>query len=607
MKIYLRLLSFARPIGKYAVPYILFTFLGVIFSTLNLALLVPLLTILMGPQKGAPLPAKPEHFLDIVKTFNYYSAWLNQHYGTERSLLFVCAIIVISVLLSNLLRYLSERMMENLRIQTLFNLRNAVMKNIMTLDLAYFNNERKGNIIAKVASDIYVVQYSVTSTLQVLFKEPLTLLAYLVMLFVISYKLTLISMLVLPLSALIISRIVKGLRKQSSDSQKLHGLMISYLDEALIGMRVVKAFNAVKFVTGRFEKENRKLSSISRNMASRQQLASPVSEFMGVLMVAAIVLYGGSLVLSNESDLTGPAFIAYIALFSQVLRPAKAISDSLASIHQGVAAGERMLSLVDEKPVITDAPGATDITTFKDRIKFENVSFGYTERRVLNAISFDIPHGQTVAIVGPSGGGKSTLMDLIPKFIQPQEGTISIDGRDIKCITAHSLRGIMGIVNQDPVLFNDTIYNNIAFGREGVTREEVIEAARTANAHEFISAMGKGYETQIGDRGVLLSGGQRQRICIARAVLGNPPLMLLDEATSSLDTESEKIVQDALTRLMFHRTCLVIAHRLSTIQNADNIVLLDAGKIVEQGTHKELMVKQGLYKRLIDMQTFYVD
>jgi subfamily B ATP-binding cassette protein MsbA len=498
-------------------------------------------------------------------------------------------------------------MIENLRIQTLFNLRNAVMNNIMTLDLAYFNNERKGNIIAKMASDIYIVQYSVTSTLQVIFKEPLTLLAYLVMLFVISYKLTLISILVLPLSAFLISRIVKGLKKQSSDSQKLHGLMISYLDEALIGIRVVKAFNAVKFVTGRFQKENKQLSSLTRAMARRQQLASPVSEFMGVMMVAAIVLYGGSLVLSKDSgsDLTGPAFIAYIALFSQILRPAKAISDSFASIHQGVAAGERMLSLVDEMPAIADAEDAIDINEFKDRIRFHHVSFGYSERIVLRDISFEIQRGQTIAVVGPSGGGKSTLMDLLPKFIQPQQGSIEMDGRDIKSITAVSLRSLMGIVNQDPILFNDSIFNNIAFGREGVTMEEVTQAAITANAHDFISAMEKGYDTQIGDRGVLLSGGQRQRICLARAVLGNPPIMLLDEATSSLDTESEKIVQDALTNLMRHRTSLVIAHRLSTIQNADHIIVLEAGRIVEQGTHRELIARQGLYKRLIDMQTFY--
>ena len=339
-------------------------------------------------------------------------------------------------------------------------------------------------------------------------------------------------------------------------------------------------------------------------MARRQQLASPVSEFLGILMVAAIVLYGGSLVISGKGDLTGASFIAYIALFSQVMRPAKAISDSFANIHTGVAAGERVLSLVDEKPMITDPPGAVVINHFQEAIRFDQVSFAYSDNTVLKDISFSIPKGQTIALVGPSGGGKSTLMDLIPKFIQPKSGVISIDGTDIQQVNSFSLRSLLGVVNQDPILFNDTIYNNIAFGRPHANREEVETAARIANAHDFITATEKGYETNIGDKGVRLSGGQRQRICIARAVLNNPPIMLLDEATSALDTESEKLVQDALSNLMKNRTSLIIAHRLSTIQNADNIIVLDGGKIVEQGSHSGLLLKNGLYKRLIDMQTF---
>jgi subfamily B ATP-binding cassette protein MsbA len=444
----------------------------------------------------------------------------------------------------------------------------------------------------------------VTSTLQVVFKEPLTLITYLAMLFIISYKLTLVTILVIPLSALIIARIVKKLKKQAAESHIAHGIMISYLDEALIGIRVVKAFNAVKFIADRFHGENEKLSKISRSMARRQQLASPVSEFLGILMVAAIVLYGGSLVISGKGDLTGASFIAYIALFSQVMRPAKAISDSFANIHTGVAAGERVLSLVDEKPMITDPPGAVVINHFQEAIRFDQVSFAYPDNTVLKDISFSIPKGQTIALVGPSGGGKSTLMDLIPKFIQPKSGVISIDGTDIQQVNSISLRSLLGVVNQDPILFNDTIYNNIAFGRPHANREEVEAAARIANAHDFITATEKGYETNIGDKGVRLSGGQRQRICIARAVLNNPPIMLLDEATSALDTESEKLVQDALANLMKNRTSLIIAHRLSTIQNADNIIVLDGGKIVEQGSHAGLLLKNGLYKRLIDMQTF---
>ena len=604
MKTYFRLLSFAKPIEKFAIPYLFFTILTVIFSTLNLALIAPLLATLFnhsGPQAPAP---KPSSYLDIFKVFNYYASLANIRYGVYGTLKFVCLVIMSSVFLGNLFRYLSERTMENLRIHTLLNLRRAVFNNVMTLDLGYFNNERKGDIISKIASDVQVVQYSVTGTLRVIFKEPLTLIAYLVMLFIISYKLTLVSMLIIPVSAFIISRIVKKLKHQARASHISYGIMISYLDEALHGIRIIKAFNAVGFITKRFDDENTRYSKIIRSMAKRQQLASPVSEFLGILMVAGIVLYGGSLVLSQNGGLNGPSFIVYIALFSQILRPAKAISESFSNIHSGIAAGERILGLIDEKPHIKDEPGATEINDFLEDIRFENVCFGYNEKPVLNHISFSIPKGQSVALVGPSGGGKSTLMDLIPRFIQPDSGTIKMDGVDIKSVKIDSLRSLMGIVNQDSILYNASIFDNIAFGRPHSTQEEVEAAAKIANAHEFISAMPEQYQSNIGDKGVKLSGGQRQRICIARAVLTNPPLMLLDEATSALDTESEKLVQGALNNLMKNRTSLIIAHRLSTIQNVNHILVLDGGRIVEEGNHSELVAKNGLYKKLIDMQTF---
>jgi subfamily B ATP-binding cassette protein MsbA len=604
MKTYFRLLSFAKPIEKFAIPYLFFTILTVIFSTLNLALIAPLLATLFnhsGPQTPAP---KPSSYFDIFKVFNYYASLANIRYGVYGTLKFVCLVIMSSVFLGNLFRYLSERTMENLRIHTLLNLRRAVFNNVMTLDLGYFNNERKGDIISKIASDVQVVQYSVTGTLRVIFKEPLTLIAYLVMLFIISYKLTLVSMLIIPVSAFIISRIVKKLKHQARASHISYGIMISYLDEALHGIRIIKAFNAVGFITKRFDEENTRYSKIIRSMAKRQQLASPVSEFLGILMVAGIVLYGGSLVLSQNGGLNGPSFIVYIALFSQILRPAKAISESFSNIHSGIAAGERILDLIDEKPHIKDEPGATEINDFHQDIRFENVCFGYNEKPVLNHISFSIPKGQSVALVGPSGGGKSTLMDLIPRFIQPGSGTIKMDGVDIKSVKIDSLRSLMGIVNQDSILYNASIFDNIAFGRPHSTQEEVEAAAKIANAHEFISAMPEQYQSNIGDKGVKLSGGQRQRICIARAVLTNPPLMLLDEATSALDTESEKLVQGALNNLMKNRTSLIIAHRLSTIQNVNHILVLDGGRIVEEGNHSELVAQNGLYKKLIDMQTF---
>lgn len=611
MKTYFRLLSFARPIEKYAIPYILFTIVAVVFGTLNLALVAPLLTTLFKqPAAGEtvavtqPLPAEPPSGLDLIAFMNYYAQKFNDDFGLMTTLKYVCAVIVISVIISNIFKYLGERTMENLRIHTLLNLRKSVFNNVMNLDIAYFNNERKGDIISKVASDVQVVQFSVTSTLQVVFKEPLQLIAYLVMLFMISVKLTLFSMLVIPVAGWLISRIVKRLKSQAAESHSTYGMMISYLDEALSGIKIIKAFNAIPFIRRRFDDENQKYSRIMRSMARRQQLASPVSETLGVIMVAGIVLYGGKLIAEGSNELDPGAFIAYIAIFSQIMRPAKAIGQSFSSIHSGIAAGERVLALIDEKPAIVNKPDAIEIRDFKDSLEFRNVTFGYQDRKVLDNVSITIPRGASVALVGPSGGGKSTLMDLIPRFTQPWSGEIRIDGHNIQDYTMESLRGLMGTVNQETILFNDTIFNNIAFAYPEATQEQVEAAARIANAHDFIVASEEGYQTRIGDRGVKLSGGQRQRICIARAVLRNPPIMLLDEATSALDTESERLVQDALNNLMKNRTSLVIAHRLSTIQSADMIIVLEGGRIVETGTHFELLEKNGLYRKLIEMQTF---
>lgn len=551
--------------------------------------------------------ARPS-FFNIMGNFNYYVQYMLNKYGAWETLEFVCAVIVISALLANLFRYLSQRTMENLRVHTLLNFRRSVFNNVMNLHLGYFSNERKGNIISKIASDVQVVQFSVTGTLQVVFKEPLTLIAFMAMLFNMSVNLTFYSLLVIPVSAFVIAKIVKRLKSQAIASQQTYGNMISYLDEALSGIKIIKAFNATEFIKNKFNRENVKYSSITRSMARRQQLASPVSEFFGISMIACIVLYGGHLIfVKDASSLKPEIFITYIALFSQVMRPAKAISDSFSTIHSGIAAGERVLALIDEKPLIVDAPDAVAITGFNDSLEFKNVSFAYQEKMVLSDINLIVPKGKTVALVGPSGGGKSTLMDLIPRFIEPQSGEILVDGKNIQKVTANSLRAQMGIVNQESILFNDSIFNNIAFGKTDATMADVEAAARIANAHNFILETDKGYQTNIGDRGTKLSGGQRQRICIARAVLNNPPLMLLDEATSALDTESEKLVQDALNNLMKNRTSLIIAHRLSTIQNADMIVVLENGKIVEQGDHHQLINNNGLYRRLIDMQTFNAD
>jgi subfamily B ATP-binding cassette protein MsbA len=611
MKTYFRLLSFAKPIEKFAIPYVIFTIFAVIFNTLNLALLAPLLQTLFSAKDACKQAAnaattKPSIF-DLSSYFTYHVNSIVTQYGSWGALQFVCGVIVISVIFSNVFKYFSQRTMENMRAHTLLNLRRAVFGNVMNLHLGYFNNERKGNIISKVASDVQIVQFSVTGTLQVIFKEPLQLIAYLITLFALSTKLTLFSLLVIPISAFLISRIVKKLKQQAILSQEVYGNMISYLDEALSGIKVIKAFNATEYTKQKFHNENMRYTGIIKAMARRQQMASPVSEALSVSMVACIVLYGGYLVLNHQSALSPEGFIGYIIVFSQLMRPAKAIGDSFTSIHSGIAAGERVLELIDEKPLITDAPNAVTLNGFINSIEFKNVTFAYGDNEVLHQINLNIPAGKTVALVGPSGGGKSTMMDLIPRFIDPKEGQILVDGQPINMVTADSLRSLMGIVNQESILFNDTIYNNIAFGKPNATMQEVEAAARIANAHNFILNTEDGYQTGVGDRGVKLSGGQKQRISIARAVLSNPPIMLLDEATSALDTESEKLVQDALNNLMKNRTSLIIAHRLSTIKNADLIIVLDNGRVAEQGTHNQLLQNNGLYRKLIDMQTFQTE
>ncbi|MXV50013.1 ATP-binding cassette domain-containing protein [Pedobacter sp. HMF7647] len=604
MKTYFRLLSFAKPIEKFAIPYILFTLLAIIFNTLNLALLAPLLDTLFSSTKVLKTPTEVPAAWDIMGNFNYYVNYYLKVYGAWTTLKIVCSVIVVSVFLANIFAYLSQRIMENLRAHTLLNLRKSVFNNMIDLHLGYFSNERKGDIMSKITNDVQVVQYSVTGTLQVIFKEPLQIIAYLVILLNISVKLTLISLLVVPIAGFVVARIVKNLKQQAINLQQSFGLMISYLDEALTGIKIVKAFNASFRMKDRFNSENRTYTNIVKAMARRQQLASPTSQFLSVLMISGIVLYGGYLILNKQSELTSAQFIVYIGIFSQLTRPVKSISDSFSNIHQGIAAGERVLELIDTKPAITDQPDAKVVDGFNDKIEFRNVDFAYGDKIVLKDITAVIPKGKTIALVGPSGGGKSTLMDLLPRFTEPKSGSILFDGIDTKTIKAESLRAQMGFVNQESILFNDSIFNNIAFGKPDATLEEVEAAAKIANAHDFITQTENGYFTNIGDRGMKLSGGQKQRINIARAVLSNPSIMLLDEATSALDTESEKLVQDALNNLMQNRTTLVIAHRLSTIQNADEIMVLEGGRIVEHGTHTDLISKNGLYSKLVNMQTF---
>jgi subfamily B ATP-binding cassette protein MsbA len=610
MKTYFRLLSFAKPIGTFAYPYFIFTLLFAVFNTIVFSLLMPVLTVLFDQTaktdsvKITELPRFTPSFEYFFDVFNYFLNSYTTQNGQKGALVFVAISLVICVFLSNLFRYLSQRIMENLRIYTLLNLRKSVFDNVTQLHLQFFNSERKGDIIAKITSDVQVVQFSVTNTLQVIIKEPLLIIGYMYLLFSISAQLTFFTLILLPVSGFVIGRIVKSLKAQALASQNSFGVMVSYVDEAISGMRIVKAFNAIGYIQEKFNLENTKYSTINRAMARRQQLASPVSEFLGVLTLAGILIYGGSLVLDKDASITAAGFITYIGAFSQLLRPTKAISDSFSNINQGLAAGERVLHLIDTPSVVNDIDNPKTITEFKQDITFKGVDFYYGNKQILNAINFTILKGKTVALVGPSGGGKSTLLDLIPRFSDASAGEILLDHENIKNISQSSLRNLMGIVNQESILFNDTIYNNIVFGREGFSKDDVEHAAKIANAHEFILKADEGYETNIGDRGIKLSGGQKQRICIARAVLGNPPIMLLDEATSALDTESEKLVQEALDHLMQNRTTIVVAHRLTTIQNADLIIVIENGKVVEQGNHQELLAEEGLYQKLITMQSF---
>lgn len=603
MKTYFRLLSFAKPIEKFAIPYIIATLFAILFNTFLFTLLGPLLETLFINDAPTTL-SKTSSSFDFMSKFSEFINHAIDTYGKAETLKIVCIIIVVTAVLSNLFRYISQRFMEDLRVHTLLNLRRKVFNNVMNLHIGYFNNERKGDIISKVASDVQVVQFTVTNTLQVVFKEPVQLLFYIAVLISISVKLTLFSLLVIPVSGFIISKIVKRLKQQATQSHESFAKMIGFLDESLGGIKIIKAFNATERIKTKFDDENKFFSYLNRKMVRRQQSASPVSQTLGILVVVFIVLYGGTMILNGHGDLTPSKFLVYIATFSQVMQPVKALTDSFSGIHSGIAAGERVLDLIDTKPEMINKPDAKELQNFNQNISIENVSFFYGEKQILDNISLNIEKGKTIALVGPSGGGKSTLMDLIPRFSDPKSGKIKIDGIAYEDLTVESIRSLMGIVNQESFLFNDTIFNNIAFAKPGATEAEVIAAAKIANAHEFIMSTTDGYQTTTGDRGNKLSGGQKQRVCIARAILANPPIMLLDEATSALDTESEKLVQEALNNLMKNRTSIIIAHRLSTIQHADKIVVIDKGAIVETGNHSELMNTNGVYKRLIEMQAF---
>lgn len=610
MNTYLRILSYARPFSRFVPAYMLTTILQVVFSLVNFTVLIPLLNILFDQveqEKVAALHQLPDFSISIdyfKALFNYYFIDFIETSGKSGALQFVCIIIIVSVFLSNLFRYLSNVILAQIRAQVIKNLRTDVFQHILAFPLGYFTERRKGDIMSRATSDVQEVEHSVVSTLKVLFKEPAMIIGFFTVLFTMSVELTLYTLLMLPVSGFLIAGIAKRLKKRARQTQQALGNINNILDESIGGIRILKAFTATNFIFRKFTKEVKYYARKNVSIARRFELAGPISEFLGVTVVAIILLIGGNLILREQSSIEPAEFLAFLIIFSQILPPAKAISASFSNIQRGLAAGERVFSVIDTKPSIADIPGAKTLEGFSEAIEFRNVSFAYEKETVLKNINLSIPKGKTIALVGPSGSGKSTLSDLLPRFYDPTEGEVLIDGHPLRHYTMESIRKQMGIVTQESILFNDTVFNNIAFGVENADPEQVIAAAKIANAHNFISEMEKGYETEIGDRGGKLSGGQRQRLSIARAIFKNPPILIMDEATSALDSESEKLVQEALSNLMKNRTSIVIAHRLSTIQSADMIVVLQQGEIVEQGTHTQLLRKKGVYRKLIEMQSF---
>lgn len=615
MKDFLRILRrFVPPYKRYLVGNILFNILSAILNLFSFALIIPILQILFKIDKGVytymPVVVDWANW-DSVKAlpeiwknnFFWFVSDLIEREGGSFTLIILGIFLVVMTFLKVASMYLAFYMMIPIRTGVVRDIRNQINRKITQLSLGFFSEERKGDILARVSGDVNEIEASIMSSLDMLFKNPILISIYLIGMILISWQLTLFVFILLPFAGYVMGQVGKKLKRRSLEGQQQWGALMSQIEETLGGLRIIKAFNAEKKIQDRFERANEQFRQTTTRVYRRQQMAHPMSEFLGTATIAVVLWYGGSLILSNNSSIDAATFIYYLVIFYSIINPAKDLSKAAYAIQKGLASMTRIDKILMAQSDIND-PEQPKPVKFTHAIEYRNVWFRYRNDWVLKGINLTIPKGKTVALVGQSGSGKSTLVDLLPRFYDVTEGSIAIDDTDIRQVKLVDLRGLMGNVNQEAILFNDTFFNNIAFGVEGATREQVEEAAKIANAHDFIMASEHEYDTNIGDRGGKLSGGQRQRISIARAILKNPPILILDEATSALDTESEHLVQEALENLMRNRTTIVIAHRLSTIKNADEICVMHEGEIVERGCHEDLLKLDGYYKRLCDMQSF---
>jgi ATP-binding cassette, subfamily B, bacterial MsbA len=605
MKIYFRILQYAPRLTSRLIQFFLFALLGVLFNAIYLGLIYPLLDILFQQTTitDTPHPGPVQFTTDYARDYFEYSFKdLLKTQGYEKALMVVCGLIVFFVMLSNFFKYLERITASKLKVDVVKNMRMEIFDRVSRMHIGFFNDQRKGDLISRFTNDIAEVEGAVVNGLKSVFKEPIHLIVFIILLFLISVKLTLFTLVILPITGGVISEIIRRLKKKAKLSQEAMGRIVNILDETFSSMRVVSAFNARDFIYKKIDKETSHHRKVNLSISRKNELASPISEFLGILVVAVILYYGGQMVLGGGKELSASIFLLFLTIYANMIQPAKNFSNGITSLQKGTVAAERIFKVTDLEPAIRNKPNAIPLKEFTTNIEFVNVSFAYDKDHVLQNINLNIPKGKTVALVGPSGGGKSTLADLVPRFYDPAQGEVRIDGIALTDYEMESLRKHMGVVTQESILFNDSIFNNIAFGMPNVTLDDVIRAAKIANAHDFISQTDDGYETIIGERGSKLSGGQRQRISIARAVLKNPPILILDEATSALDSESEKLVQEALYNLMKNRTSIIIAHRLSTIQHADEIVVIQEGKIVERGRHEDLIVDDGLYRKLNEIQ-----